>query len=433
MTDAMGTTVTIDKSYFETLLRRAEFVGQDFATPLHLPTVNIPKVDHDNLLRMSVEYRRLRDALCSGGVEPQTLEILIRGDKSPDATQTYEAGLNGSGDRYLPNDQSWDPQEGINVPSPNGPERTSGLGRIASDAARVSKTDQDYHLHCSNGTGNDDIYFPEDAVNLGNLSPPSPKIDRPPYPKMDKVEQRSVLLKNLPPKATHQDVVNVCRGGPLLDVYLRSYDKSAVVSFVHGSAAQEFYAYLKRKTVFIHNRILSFSWCERQYVLPTHVASKVASGATRNLVVHGIHPNITEKLLRDDLDHIHNLVVISVTFSGADAYLSLNSVRNSLFARTCMMSRAKYKSTRIEWYPDECALPLPKAQVENKKANASWTKPKEAPIVNRFQMLNVDDDDGDATEAGSYFGEDDDPTRTSGFSSLQASRRSLWEQPIAAA
>ncbi|KAL8959967.1 MAG: hypothetical protein Q9193_003249 [Seirophora villosa] len=431
----MGTTVTIDKSYFETLLRRAEFhvSGQDFATPLHLPTVNIPKVDHDNLLRMAVEYRRLRNALCSGGVDPQTIEILVRGDQTSDATQTDDIGLNGGGDRHLPYGQSWDPEEGMDLVSPKGPENAFDFSRVASDAARRSKRDQDHHLHCSNGTGNDDIYFPDDGVNLGNLPSPSPKTDRLPYSKMDRIDQRSIIFKNLSPKTTHQDIVSICRGGPLLDVYLRSHDKSAVVTFVHGSAAQEFFSYVKRKDVYIHSRRLSFAWCDRQYVLPTHVASKIVSGATRNLVIHGVHPNITEKLLRDDLEHIHNLVVISVTFSGADAYLSLNSIRNSLFARTCMMSRAKYKSMRIEWYPDECALPLPKVEGETKKGNANPTRLKEPPIANRFQMLNMDDGEDDATEAGSYLVEDDDPTTTSEFSSPQAARRSLWNQPIAAA
>ncbi|KAI4096724.1 MAG: hypothetical protein LQ344_000864 [Seirophora lacunosa] len=395
---------------------------------------------------------RLRNALCSGGVDPQTIEvtfvsttdfnhyyaqkpgqILVRGDQTSDATQTDEIGLNGGGDRHLPYGQSWDPEEGMDLVSPKGPENAFDFSRVASDAARRSKKDQDYHLHCSNGTGNDDIYFPDDGVNLGNFPSPSPKTDRLPYSKMNRIDQRSIIVKNLSPKTTHQDIVSICRGGPLLDVYLRSHDKSAVVTFVHGSAAQEFFSHVKRKDVYIHSRRLSFAWCDRQYVLPTHVASKIVSGATRNLVIHGVHPNITEKLLRDDLEHIHNLVVISVTFSGADAYLSLNSIRNSLFARTCMMSRAKYKSMRIEWYPDECALPLPKVEGETKKGNAAPTRLKEAPIANRFQMLNMDDGEDDATEAGSYLVEDDDPTTTSEFSSPQAARRSLWNQPIAAA
>ncbi|TVY94249.1 hypothetical protein LAWI1_G000704 [Lachnellula willkommii] len=46
-------TVTLDKAYFETLLRRAEFhtSGVDFTTPLNVPTVTIPKTNHDSLVQ----------------------------------------------------------------------------------------------------------------------------------------------------------------------------------------------------------------------------------------------------------------------------------------------------------------------------------------------------------------------------------------------
>lgn len=171
---------------------------------------------------------------------------------------------------------------------------------------------------------------------------------------------------------------------------------------------------------------VSFAWAERQYILPGHLANKISIGATRNLVIRGIQPNVTEQRLRDDLDHIHNLIVINMSFDGGDVFLSLNSVRNSLFARTCMMSRAKYKGMRIEWYPDECALPLPKMQNSTKKQSAPPPKRPETPMMNRFQMLNVDED-GDATEDGSSLPEGDDPTTSSGFTSLQASRRTPWQ------
>ncbi len=175
----------------------------------------------------------------------------------------------------------------------------------------------------------------------------------------------------------------------------------------------------------IHMQV-SFAWAERQYILPGHLANRISIGATRNLVIRGIQPNVTEQRLRDDLDHIHNLIVVNMSFDGGDVFLSLNSVRNSLFARTCMMSRAKYKGMKIEWYPDECALPLPKMQNSTKKQIAPPPERPEPLMINRFQMLNLDED-GDVTEDGSSLPEDDDPTMSSGFTSLQASRRTPWQ------
>lgn len=81
-------------------------------------------------------------------------------------------------------------------------------------------------------------------------------------------------------------------------------------------------------------------WNDRQFILPGHVANKIAIGATRNLVILNRTPRHTEEAIRDDLEHIHNLVVIKVSFGGNNAYISTNSVHNAMFARTCMMSRS---------------------------------------------------------------------------------------------
>ena len=141
--------------------------------------------------------------------------------------------------------------------------------------------------------------------------------------------------------------------------------------------------------------------------------SYLPSGATRNVIVRGIHPSITEERIREDLDHIHNLVVISISFKFGDAYISLNSINNALFARTCMMSRATYKGMKIEWYSDECSQPLPKMQHPRKKAKQAAPQPKKfASTMNRFQMLNTDGTENDSEET------DEEPTVLSDFSSM---------------
>jgi hypothetical protein len=145
-------------------------------------------------------------------------------------------------------------------------------------------------------------------------------------------------------------------------------------------------------------------WNDRQFHLPNHVANKISIGATRNIVIRGAVGKLTAEGIREDLDHIHNLVVVDITFKGFDAFISTNSVHNALFARTCMMSRTGYKGLRIEWYPDECATPLPRP------SNAGWkdygsaprtkarTKavPPPAKVTNRFELLNMDDGDSDS-------------------------------------
>ena len=109
-----------------------------------------------------------------------------------------------------------------------------------------------------------------------------------------------------------------------------------------------------------------------------------------------MNSNITEESIREDLDHIHNLVVISVKFKQGSAYISTNSVHNALFARSCMMSRRTYKGMRIWFSPDDCAEPLVKINtMSKKKIHPSPNRPTTRP--NRFQLLSLDgtEEEGD--------------------------------------
>lgn len=74
-----------------------------------------------------------------------------------------------------------------------------------------------------------------------------------------------------------------------------------------------------------------------ELIFASQVANKVGIGATRNLVIRNASPKHTEEMIREDLEHIHNLVVISVRVTGASVHISTNSVHNAMFARTCMM------------------------------------------------------------------------------------------------
>lgn len=325
---------------------------------------------------------------------------------------------------------------GNETPSNSGwtPKNYSGSGSFHKDRAGSFAR--------QHSSVQDDSFFPSDEKEDGCF--PNSKTEKLQYAR---AENRTLIIKNLSDRATHKDIVDIIRGGAVLDIFLRANERSASVSFVEGSAAQDFLSYTKRNDIYIHGKRvillyqtrkeetdffllqLEFSWNDRQFILPGHVANKIGIGATRNLAIRGVHPNITEERLRDDLDHIHNLVVINITFQNGDALLSLNSVHNSLFARTCMMSRAVYKGMRIEWYPDECAQPLPKIQYTPKKETVQ-PAPKKSQPVNRFDVLNMDGtEDGD--EDGSDEEESAEATSLEDFSA-PINHRSPWNARVVA-
>ncbi|MCJ1403240.1 hypothetical protein MMC11_006463 [Xylographa trunciseda] len=418
----MAATVTIDKAYFETLLRRAEFhiSGEDLTTPLNLPTVTIPKCDHDNLLRMAQEYNTLRSALYRGGIPPETLEILIGGDGALQSTTeeladqtTYRTGDIASNKAQICPVRLSSPSSTF-TPGSTTPYRLahahSGNGDVSG---RRGSSGRNYDYHHDENSMLSEIDKEEHHLAV-------PTSERQHFARN---EQRTILIKNLSDRVTHKDIVDVVRGGAVLDIYLRSTDKSASVSFVEGAAAQAFMSYAKRNDIYIHSKRADLSWNDRQFILPGHVAGKIHAGASRNLIIRGVHPNITAERIREDLDHIHNLIVIDIHFHQGDAFISLNSVHNSLFARTCMMSRSAYKTARIEWYPDECAQPLPNIQHVPKKDIATPPVKNFNPMVNRFQMLNMD-----GTEDGS---EEDDESEIPQFKSLHTGLN--WTPPTVVA
>ena len=120
-----------------------------------------------------------------------------------------------------------------------------------------------------------------------------------------------------------------------------------------------------------------------------HTARLIQSGVTRNLVIRFPTPDLTADSIRQDLEHIHRLDVVSIDFVKGHAYVSLNSVHLALKAKSCMISRLKYKRTRIEHFPDECDQPLP-AIPRKPLSNMSNTLPTRAaktPFSNRFDAI----------------------------------------------
>lgn len=158
-------------------------------------------------------------------------------------------------------------------------------------------------------------------------------------------------------------------------------------------------------------------WAERQYTLNSHVNNKIANGATRNILIRFAERNgLTETRIREDMEHICNFVIVDITFRDGHAYMSSNSVHNALFARTCMMSRRSYKGCKIEFYPDECDVPLP---VRTQSIPVATKEPRKQSVtqLNRFDLLNIDDnhsstDEEDRDYRDSQIGESNDSADT---------------------
>ncbi|KAH8821728.1 hypothetical protein F5884DRAFT_768895 [Xylogone sp. PMI_703] len=342
----MATTLTVEKDCLKALSERANLHASShkFSLPLRQPTVAISKAEHANLLATAQKYTNLCRNLYKGGISDDTLELLIQDDESSldeDGTTTY-----------------------------------SPADEVSNDEGCLSSS-----TNSSGSYSNEDI--------LRRLNTHSQLRSSSPRQLYEREAKRTVLLYNLPYGVTHADLVNVIRAGCVLDLFLRRHDHSASISFVEESSAINFFRHVQKHGLYIHSQKVDIRWNERQFILYPHISYRIACGATRNLVLYNCQVGHTEEAIRNDLEHIHKLVVISVNFKNGNAHISTNSVPNAIVARTCMISRLTYKGCKIDWDADECSKPIPMPKY-------NFLKPQNArkPYVlysNPFEVLGSED------------------------------------------
>ncbi|KAK3374987.1 hypothetical protein B0H63DRAFT_262777 [Podospora didyma] len=417
MMSTTATTVTIDRGYFDTLVRRAQFNSDSLQQNGYAPpTVTVTQTELDSLKTIAKRYENLRRNLLRGGVGEETVDLLSKvcqddhtiqdGDNQTEAPSKAEATEDG-GARLItpaPTPAPRAPPGFFDQPKAAGRGYTNGFGNNGyHHHAQGSGTGTRYHDHAAWADADPEAEDDEDVSVDGDGDSPVEGVVGANYVKQQGQRQqferqctRTVQLMNLSEGTTHADTTNAVRGGILLDVFVRSQDRSATVSFLHAVDARKFFDHVRKHDLYIKNKRVDIKWSERQFTLPGHVAGKIASGASRNLVIRRYDGRHTEQNIRDDLEHIHNLVVVKMEFVGGSCYISTNSVHNAIYARLCMMSRFKYKGTKIEWDVDECAQPYDMRTLQTKPRKENLPQKKVAPTVaNRFQLLHLDDDEED--------------------------------------
>ncbi|RJE25586.1 hypothetical protein PHISCL_02053 [Aspergillus sclerotialis] len=384
----------MDQSAFNALLQRPEFQNRS-SNDAHLPepdTVTIPRSEYDQLRQDACHFQKLKDSLLNGGLLQETLDILIYGTKPTpeiyhDASSYQTAGPTLGGMRPANRHKSEKQANGSeDVKTKMAREHSNGTSKLI---------DFDVGNGDHNDDGDEDEDEDDDAGVVLSQDSHGKEDEEPESGRSSAVPsgQRTVVLRGLPDWVSHQQITEAIRGGAILHLYLRGREHMANVSFVEESSAQEFLDYAKTHGIYIVGKRVEALWGDRQFYLPPYIKSKIYGGATRNIALYNVNSSITESLIRNDLDHIHNLVVVSVKFKDGNAYISTNSIHNALFARSCMMSRFTYKGMRIAFYPDECAEPLPKlpAPVPAPAKTENQAPPKKHHShPNRFQLLSLD-------------------------------------------
>ncbi|KAG7114706.1 mRNA decapping complex subunit 2 like protein [Verticillium longisporum] len=399
-------TVTISRAYFDTLIRR-------FSARFYLVhwDVSANKPEYDDLKAVARHYANLCSNLINGGATQATLDLLSSEESlRQDETLKPKADA-ASSDTHDGYDHRSPQDHDLNAPGRRGDshakgnhcktQRPSGKPRPLVDAFSRAGTTGDPPRTMNDGHKTETV-VPEPA--LEEITPPNDAVTRRPrHAQYAKTAIRTVVLYDLAETTTHADITDVVRGGMLLEVLIKTHDRSAQISFLHAESAQAFYNHVSRHDLYIRQKRVNIKWSDRQCVLPGHVSHKIGSGATRNLIVRRCSPEVTAESIRDDLEHIHNLVIIRISFEAGSCFIQTNSVYNAMFARTCMMSRYKYKGSKVEWDADGCTAPLESLVVSKTQARAAaaWSKVELTAMANRFHILDpggLSSEDTDETD-----------------------------------
>ncbi|KAF4966783.1 hypothetical protein FSARC_5570 [Fusarium sarcochroum] len=372
--------------------------------PVYEPQyMNISQQEYDGLVAMAHRYVCLRQNLSEQGIDDASLDLLSQPMPVQQTTfNTPEDAGQPTSTSYVPNTQA--------PPYQNRP--SAAFGR--DNQGQGPHVDRNRHLNTSShsfGYPDDSLDHHPRIVSAVDKRPDSSRW-------LERSAQRSIQLLNLVPGVTHGDITAVVRGGPLLEVFLRTRDCSAIVSFVHEADAVAFLDHSRKQGLYIKDRQVPTKWADHQFFLKGNVAYHITKGASRNFVIRKRDPNLTAQGIRNDLEHIHGLRVIDIKIERDNCFVSTNSINAAIFAQSCLMSRLEFKGSRIDWAADECAQPLEslpsqtRTSTPHSKPNDSSTNnssdsalPRRKNLMgNRFRLLNLSDTDDSRDDDSSCSG-----------------------------
>lgn len=320
-------------------------------------SVTISKVEYDSLLQESREFQLLKQSLFQGGLTPDSLSLLIHATAEPKSTQpsinswaddcnemppAYPYGHPSACPAAPRNRASW--RSGASVPSFNLAPGSRIFHREARHPApldlRVSDSRRRVSCAVHPASVLDNILFDE-ADSLidehDNVEPTTTQNNGTPL--------RTLYFSGLSARTTYRDLLSVIKGGKLLGVNLRS-ERSATATFADGAA--DYLAWVKRNDIYVQGKRVEVKWAEHQYQLNDYINNKLANGATRNILIRSaVEKGLTEAQIREDMEHIHNLVIIDVTFRHGHAYVSQNVSRSP---------RSRVAKTYHRYRPTPCTM-----------------------------------------------------------------------------
>lgn len=176
---------------------------------------------------------------------------------------------------------------------------------------------------------------------------------------------RTVYLGNIPPDTSAEEILGHVRSGQIESVRLLPDRNCAFISFLDGSSAVHFHSDAILKKLSIRGQDIKVGWGK-----PSHISSTVAlavqqSGASRNVYLGNLPPEISEDEIREDLSKFGAIDTIKLVREKNIGFVHFLTISSAIKAVGQLPQEPNWQPPRRVFYgKDRCAY-VSKTQQQN--------------------------------------------------------------------
>lgn len=149
------------------------------------------------------------------------------------------------------------------------------------------------------------------------------------------------------------------RFGPIESVKILPEKSCAFISFLTPGVAEAFHSDMVLRKIHLHEQELKVGW-GKPSALSSVIANAVQShGASRNVYVGGLPPDMTEEALRDELARFGYIDQVKLVRDKNIGFVHFLSIATALKVVTTLPQDPQWQGRRVNFGKDRCGcLPL---------------------------------------------------------------------------
>ncbi|PRT56705.1 RNA-binding protein MRN1 [Wickerhamiella sorbophila] len=168
------------------------------------------------------------------------------------------------------------------------------------------------------------------------------------------IGNRCVLLSQLPHDVRLDEICNATRGGVLEKIVYSPTTKVCFVTFIDPIAATQFYALWSLYPLSIRRQSVTVSWGPHPGPLEQSLAEALNHGATRNVYLGNISPELSKSQLLEDFSKFGEIEQINFLPERMCAFVNFTDIRFAMTAVESVPKLSKYRNVRIRFGKDRC-------------------------------------------------------------------------------